>query len=118
MSATPNSKSDSAGRHHWVVQRATAVALVPLMIWFVLTVVSLTGSSYDEVVAHFNSSWRISLMVIFVATVFYHGYLGLQVVVEDYISDTNVRMWMLVAVKFLAILFAVVGIVSTLRIGI
>lgn len=117
MSATSNSQSDSTGRHHWVVQRATAVALVPLMIWFVFTVVSLAGSSYEQAVAHFSSSWRISLMVIFVAMVFYHGYLGLQVVIEDYIDDASLRTWMLIAVKALAILFAVTGIVSAIRIG-
>jgi len=113
-----SSSGNSSGRHHWIAQRVTAVALVPLMIWFLFTAVSLTGSSYEQAVLHFSSSWRISLMVIFVAVLFYHGYLGLQVVIEDYVADITVRHWLIVLVKFLAVLLAVTGIVSALRIGV
>ncbi len=118
MSATSNKDTNESGRHHWVAQRVTAVVMVPLTVWFVFTVIGLSGSSYQEVVSHFDSSWRISLMAIFVACVFYHGYLGLQVVIEDYVADTSIRAWAVIAARYAAILFAVVGIVSALRIGV
>lgn len=111
-------EANASGRHHWLVQRVTAVVLIPLLIWFVFTVVSLTGSDYQEVVTHFSSSWRISLMMILVAVVFYHGYLGLEVVLEDYVANQKYRMWFLLITKCAAILFAIVGLVSTLRIGV
>jgi len=118
---THNSASDSdagSGKHHWIAQRVTAIVLLPLSIWFLFTVIGLVGSSYEQAVMHFASSWRVSLMIIFVAVLFYHGYLGLQVVIEDYISDTAIRMWSITLVKCLAVLLAVTGIVSALRIGI
>ena len=88
-----------SGRHHWIVQRLSAIVLVPLTIWFVFTVIALSGASYEQAVAHFDSSIRVTLMILFVASIFYHGALGLEVVIEDYVADLRLRSILIMAVK-------------------
>ena len=73
------------GFSHWWWQRVTAIALVPLVLWFVYHVICLTGREYAEVATWLASPLNASIMLLFVLTALYHGQTGLQVVIEDYI---------------------------------
>ena len=84
--------SAKEGVQHFWVQRVSAVALVPLSLWFVFSVAQLPVESYGAV-KHWLSSPSVAVMMaLFVATVFYHSMLGIQVVVEDYITAEGTKL--------------------------
>jgi len=103
------------GTEHWWAQRVTSVALIPLTIWFVLGVISHLGAGYPEFVAWMKSPFSAAMMILTVSVVAYHAYLGLQVVIEDYIHVECQKIAALLAVKFLAILLATACIVAVLK---
>ena len=105
------------GVHHWWVQRLSAVALVPLGIWFVVSAITLAGVSLDGFRTWLNTGANVFLMILFVATLFYHLKLGLQVVIEDYVHNEGVKLALIVAIKFIAVFFGLVAIVASMRIG-
>ena len=105
------------GFGHWWWQRVSAVALVPLCIWFVLSLLCLINSDYQAVLEWFSSPIQTSLMIVFVLTLIYHAQTGLQVVIEDYIHKKCVNLALLYGVKFLSVLMAVIAVVSIFRIG-
>lgn len=92
------------GTHHWWMQRLTAIALVPLTLWMVFTIVALVGKDYATVAGFFHSPFNLAMSVLFVFTAFYHASLGLQVVIEDYIHAESTKLVLLVGMKlFLAL---------------
>lgn len=105
------------GFTHWWLQRVSAVALIPLSLWFVFSLVSLTQGNYESAMFFFDSSIQASLMVIFVLVLIYHAQTGLQVVIEDYIHIKSVNLILLYSVKFISVLMAVIAVVSIFRIG-
>jgi len=109
--------SAKEGVHHWWLQRVTSIALVPLTLWFVLSLAALAGSDYAAVVEWVRSPLVALLLVLTVATAFYHAALGVQVVVEDYVSHHGWRMAIILAEKFLFLLLGVAAILSVLRVS-
>ena len=106
------------GFGHWWLQRVSAVALIPLCLWFVFSVVSLSQGDYETAVTFFDSSIQTSLMILFVLVLIYHAQTGLQVVIEDYIRNKFVNLVMLYGMKFLSALMAMIAVVSIFRIGV
>jgi succinate dehydrogenase / fumarate reductase, membrane anchor subunit len=105
------------GVHHWWMQRLTAVALVPLVLWFVVSIAGLAGMSYVEAVAWISSPWVSVFLVLLIVATFYHAQLGVQVVIEDYVHNEPVKLAALVALKFAAIILAVAAIFAVLKIA-
>lgn len=105
------------GTAHWWAQRLTAVALVPLGIWFVINLLLLVGEGRGTVVEWFRSPFSATLMVVLIAAAFHHAQLGLQVVIEDYVHHEGLKLGAILAVKFAAVVLAGIGIVSVLRIA-
>jgi len=106
------------GFSHWWLQRVSAVALIPLCLWFVFSIVCLSQGDYESAVLFFDSPLQTSLMLIFVLVLIYHAQTGLQVVIEDYIHIKSINLIMLYGVKFLSVLMAVLAVVSIFRIGV
>lgn len=104
------------GTHHWIVQRISAVALIPLCLWFVASLVCLGGANHAEVVAWMSQPVSAVLLVLLVATTFYHSQLGLQVVIEDYVHGAS-KIILLLATKFLNVFLAALGIFAVLRVA-
>lgn len=104
------------GTHHWIVQRISAVALIPLCLWFVASLVCLGGASHAEVVAWMSQPVSAVLLVLLVATTFYHSQLGLQVVIEDYVHGAS-KIILLLTTKFLNVFLAALGIFAVLRVA-
>lgn len=96
--------SAKEGVEHWWWQRLTAVALLPLGIWFVFAVISLVGTGYTEARAWITTPVNMVLVIAFTAALLHHAQLGLQVVIEDYIHNEPWKLGCLLAVKFLSIL--------------
>lgn len=109
--------SAQSGVGHWWTQRVTAVALVVLGLWFVATVLSLLHADYATAKATVAKPWNALLLILFVVTMFWHAVLGLQVVVEDYVHTRWKEVVLRVAIKFLAVLGALAGVLSVLRVA-
>ena len=76
-----------AGAAHWWAQRLTALALVPLTLWFLCAVIRMIGATRDDVVFWMAGPLPIVLMIALVIATFHHLQLGLQVVIEDYVHN-------------------------------
>ena len=109
--------SARAGSHHWWVQRLTAVALVPLTLWFIFAVIHLSGASLQTVIDWLSSPWTLAPMLALIVATFHHLQLGLQVVIEDYVHNEPVKIASVLAMKGACVLLALVCIVSVLKIG-
>jgi len=109
--------SAKEGVAHWWAQRLTAIALVPLMLWFVASVVWLAGADIVAVESWVADPIVAVLLVLLLATGFHHAQLGLQVVIEDYVHSEGLKLFGIVLVKFLAVALAASAIFAVLRIA-
>ncbi|MET4674735.1 succinate dehydrogenase, hydrophobic membrane anchor protein [Luteibacter sp. ME-Dv--P-043b] len=109
--------SAKEGVGHWMQQRITALALVFLTVWFVLVVLSLVHTDYATARATIARPWNAVLLVALIVTMFKHAVLGLQVVIEDYVHTRWLEVASLVAIKFIAVLAALSGVLAVLRIA-
>jgi succinate dehydrogenase / fumarate reductase membrane anchor subunit len=109
--------SARAGSHHWWAQRLTALALVPLTLWFIFSVIHLAGASHQVVIDWLSAPLTLGLMLALIVATFHHLHLGVQVVIEDYVHDERIKIGAVLAVKGLSVLLALVCIVSVLKIG-
>ncbi len=109
--------SAKEGVEHWWAQRVSAVALVVLGLWFVATIIAHAGADRATVLAWLHGPLSAILTILLVAFVFYHGALGLQVVIEDYIHSEWVKIPALVAMRLSSLALAVAGIFAVLRIA-
>ncbi|HMK00502.1 MAG TPA: succinate dehydrogenase, hydrophobic membrane anchor protein [Reyranella sp.] len=105
------------GVHHWWAQRLTAIALIPLVVWFAISLVMMSGADYGAVRAWIGSPVVMVLLILTIAVGLHHGQLGLQVVIEDYVHGDGSKLALIVAVRFIAVLFGLAAIVAVLRIG-
>jgi succinate dehydrogenase / fumarate reductase membrane anchor subunit len=104
------------GTGHWWAQRLTALALVPLALWLVISVVGLIGAGREAVVDWLASPVAAGLMILLIGATFHHAQLGVQVVIEDYVHNEAVKLGAIVLVKFAAIVLALAGILAVLAI--
>lgn len=96
--------SAKEGVEHWWWQRLTALALIPLSIWFVVAAVSLVGVDHAAARAWVVQPFNKALLIAFLAALLHHAQLGLQVVIEDYVHTEAWKLSLLLAVKALAVL--------------
>ena len=108
--------SAKEGTHHWWMQRVTAIALIPLVVWFAISLVMLTGADFAVVRAWIGSPLVMVLLTLTIGVGLYHGQLGLQVVWEDY-TDGALRVFLILFTKFIAVLFGLGAILAIMRIG-
>jgi succinate dehydrogenase / fumarate reductase, membrane anchor subunit len=105
------------GVHHWWVQRVTAVALVPLTLWFLIALLALPGLDHASVSGFIGAPWHAVLLCLLVAVVSWHSQLGVQVVVEDYVHGHGLKLATLLLVQFAHVLVAAAGIFAVLKIA-
>ncbi|MGQ9371381.1 succinate dehydrogenase, hydrophobic membrane anchor protein [Azospirillum sp. ST 5-10] len=103
------------GTDHWWHQRLTALALVPLTLWFVLAVIIHLGADYGEMVAWLRSPYSAAMMILFVAVGFHHAAAGMQVVFEDYVHNEWAKVASIIVTKFVLYALAAICIVSVLK---
>lgn len=108
--------SAKAGVGHWWAQRVTALALIPLTLWFVASILGLVGASHAAVVDWIASPVPAVLLVLLIAATFHHAQLGLQVVIEDYVHHEAAKVALILVVKGAAIVLALAALFSVLRI--
>jgi succinate dehydrogenase / fumarate reductase, membrane anchor subunit len=106
--------SAKEGVEHWLLQRVTAVALVPLALWFVIALIGLVGADFDTVQDWIGRPLPAIFLVLLLIATFYHASLGLQVVIEDYIHTELARLGLVVMVRLACVALAVAGIIAVL----
>ena len=105
------------GTSHWWAQRMTAVALIFLSPWFLISILLLDTLQFDVVSAWVGKPLNSILLVLTTATLAYHSKLGVQVVIEDYVHGPASKVFSLVMNNFTHILLAVAGVFAVLKIG-
>lgn len=105
------------GTHHWWSQRVTAVALIPLTVLFVLPFGQSIGQDYEAARSTYENPFHAIVAVLFIAVMFRHMQLGLQVVIEDYIRNKGVRTGALLANTLFCGLFGLTGVFAVLKIA-
>lgn len=109
--------SAKAGVHHWWAQRLTAIALIPLVVWFAISLVMMSGADYNVVRAWIGSPVVMVLLILIITIGLNHGQLGLQVVIEDYVHSDGWKLAFIVLIRFIAVFFGLAAVVAILRIG-
>ncbi len=105
------------GVGHWWMQRVTAVALIPLTLWFAASLLARARDDYDTFILWLRSPSNSVLTALLLIALFYHMALGLRVVVEDYVHTTRIRMLAVVVIHLGCFALATTGIIATLRIA-
>ncbi|MFT2095219.1 succinate dehydrogenase, hydrophobic membrane anchor protein [Acidiphilium multivorum] len=106
-----------SGVQHWWAQRLTALALLPLALYAVLSVLLLEGASQAEMLRYMAEPWNGVLFLALVIALFYHLQLGLQVVIEDYIRSEGKRLAVMLAMRATAGFFGLLAIISVLKLS-
>ena len=75
----------------WIFQRVSALITAPLIVWFLLSLISLSTSDYNSVVIFFGKPLFLSLTIILLITGFFHAKIGLSEIFEDYIQDEKIK---------------------------
>jgi succinate dehydrogenase / fumarate reductase membrane anchor subunit len=108
--------SAKEGVRHWWLQRLTSVALVPLTVWFVVSLLSLPSFEHVTVISWIAQSWTALLLILFILVATWHSQLGVRVVVEDYVHG-GAKTLTLVGITFIHVLIAAAGVFAVLKIA-
>jgi succinate dehydrogenase / fumarate reductase membrane anchor subunit len=119
---TPRAQAQGLGaaKHgvgHWVSERISSVALVPLVIWMVVSGIRLAKFSYDETAAWLHNPLNAVLLVLLLAVGFMHMHSGMRVVVEDYIHKPLSKSGLLLLNLFVCTLGGALAVFSILRVA-
>ncbi len=115
MSRVLGTGSAKDGTGHWWAQRVTAVALVPLTLWFVISLLALPGLDYATVHAWASLPSNGFLASLTVAVLAYHGFLGTNVIIEDYVHSAGTKIASLLLLRFAYVLVGGACIFAILR---
>jgi succinate dehydrogenase / fumarate reductase membrane anchor subunit len=105
------------GTHHFLVQRITALALVPLGIWIVFLALTVMHADYAQARAIVHQPFAAIWLAAFVIATFWHAQLGLQVVIEDYVHTRWLEVTAQIAVKFFCFIGALASVLAVVRIA-
>jgi succinate dehydrogenase / fumarate reductase, membrane anchor subunit len=109
--------SSGAGTEHWLGQRISAVAMVPLTLWFALSLLALPALEFHALTAWVAVPLHAVLLVLLVMSLVYHSGLGTQVVVEDYLHAPGLRFVILALLRLMHIALAAAGILAVFLIA-
>jgi succinate dehydrogenase / fumarate reductase, membrane anchor subunit len=105
------------GTGHWWAQRVTAIALIPLTLWFFFSLLFLPALDFGTVKTWLGMPTSSFLALLTVAVLCYHSYLGTTVVVEDYVPNPGVKVLALMMLRFLYVLFGGAALFAVLRVA-
>lgn len=103
------------GAHHWWMQRLSALALIPLSLWFVCNVTRAADAPGG--IMHFlYSPFHATAMILFITVAIYHGSLGMKVIYEDYVRCNCGRTFLIIATNFISIALATGAVLAVLQV--
>jgi len=106
-----------SGLGHWWAQRITAIALLPLSLYFVVSVMLLENATRAQMAGYMAEPWNTVLFLCLIFALFYHLSLGLQVVIEDYVSSEGKRVASIMLLNFAIVVCALACAVSVLKLA-
>ena len=109
--------SAKSGMQHWWHQRLSAIAIVPLSVWFVIAILGRLDANHAAVVNWIASPFVTVLLIALIVSIFYHVKLGLQVVIEDYVHAEFAKLALLIAMQLAVAFGALLGVVAVLKIS-
>jgi succinate dehydrogenase / fumarate reductase, membrane anchor subunit len=109
--------SANSGSHHWWMQRVTSIALLPLTVWFILSLASSAGMTMQEARDWIGHPLNAVLLLALIGLTFHHVAAGLQVIIEDYVRHDALRIGALLATKGACWLLALAGALAVIRIA-
>jgi succinate dehydrogenase / fumarate reductase membrane anchor subunit len=109
--------SAKEGTAHWWSQRVSSVALIPLTLWFMFSLLALPALDYGTVRAWLSFPLSGFLAVLLIAVLGYHAHLGTDVVIEDYVHSAGAKLFSLLLLRFLYVLVGGAGIFAILRVA-
>jgi succinate dehydrogenase / fumarate reductase membrane anchor subunit len=109
--------SAKEGVSHWWAQRLTALALVPLLLWFVASVIGLIGAPYEAFRAWVRNPIDAVLLVTLIVATFHHAQLGLQVVIEDYVHFELTKLASVLIVKAAALMLGLISVWAVIKLA-
>jgi succinate dehydrogenase / fumarate reductase, membrane anchor subunit len=109
--------SSREGAGTWWMQRMTAVALIPLTLWFVASLLRHVADDYATLTAWLHTPLAAVPMVLLLIALCHHMALGLKVIVEDYVHVERFKVAAVALIHFLSVALAAAGIFATLRIA-
>ncbi|MGZ5923561.1 MAG: succinate dehydrogenase, hydrophobic membrane anchor protein [Rhizomicrobium sp.] len=109
--------SSHSGVSHFWRQRVTAAALIPLTLWFGVSVLGLVGAHEASTLAFLSQPLNAILMAAFVLILLYHMTLGLQVIIDDYVHSNGQKLFLILLMRSFAIAAGATSIFALLRIA-
>ena len=110
-------KSERSGSRHWIFQRISAVILIFLVLWLgYSSLAMLVDNSYIDTFFSYVSNTVLS--IIFVSTCLYHGSLGMQTIIEDYVSCKKSRKITIAIINITSLITAIFVIITIARLHI
>ncbi len=106
-----------AGLATWWTQRVTALALIPLSLWFIASMISLESAHRADVAGWLHAPLSLALVLALIVATFWHMALGLGEVIEDYVHQEGAKLALVLAVRGMSVLLALLCAVSALRLG-
>jgi succinate dehydrogenase / fumarate reductase membrane anchor subunit len=107
--------STKNGFHHWLVQRISAVALIPLIIWLVLSLIEIALDPEGYLPVFFAYPLNAFMSILFFSVSLYHGSLGMRVIIEDYVTNKSKVHFYIMLVNFVSITTATAVILAILK---
>ncbi|MBX6420939.1 MAG: succinate dehydrogenase, hydrophobic membrane anchor protein [Sinobacteraceae bacterium] len=109
------SAKDGVG--HWWLQRLTALALIPLSLWFVFSVARYRVADYATLVAWMHNPYAAIALALWLIALFWHSALGVQVVIEDYVANEALRFGGVILEKFAHFALGVGSVFAVLKLA-
>lgn len=107
--------SAKSGTQHWWHQRVSAVALILLVAWFVVSLILNAPADQAHVRAWVSSPVTMVMLIMTIVFGLWHAALGMQVVIEDYVHSEGMKIGLILLIKCLAALAAVAAVVAMFR---
>ncbi|MEO6185588.1 MAG: succinate dehydrogenase, hydrophobic membrane anchor protein [Steroidobacteraceae bacterium] len=105
------------GAHHWRSQRISALALVPLTLWFLYSLLRLPDYQFDTLIGWLSSPWQALWMSLLVGCIAWHSQAGVQVVVEDYVHGKVAKPLTLLVSAFAHVVAGAAGVFAVLSVA-
>ena len=104
------------GVSHWKLQRISAIAMVPLVVWFTSSLMLILMGGYEQSIEWLQSPFNATGLILLFGTLYFHAALGLQVVIEDYVHHEGLKIVSLILIKLIAFVLGVLSILCVLKI--
>ena len=104
------------GLAHWKLQRISAIAMVPLVIWFISSLILVLINGYEQSIEWLQNPFNATGLILLFGILYFHAASGLQVVIEDYVHHEGLKIVSLILIKLIALVLGVLSIICVLKI--